>query len=245
MKKYAFPAIAIICILVYAFGAQATTVQIEPATQESPLAGRTLTMTVNVKFVSRLVAYQFRLAFDNTALRFSGIRDEGFLGVFGASTFPFLILDGQVVGFQEDITPDIVEAANSAGALIASNTMLGSPDGINGSAILATITFEVLEARASMLELQDVILSDFDGEPIEIDIISGAVTSPPNISPVAKAGDDQVAGMGETVAARERKGLRQGVPTRYAIHGAPGWGQRPLLRRRGRPGQPQAAVMDA
>jgi len=200
MRKYAFLATIIICILAFASGTQATTVVIEPETQESPSVGETLTVTVNVKFVSRLFAYQFHLTFDNTALKFSGIRDEGFLGVFGASTFPFLSLDGQVAGFQEDIAPDIAAAINLAGALTAANTILDGTRGISGSGILTTITFEVLEARASTLELQNVILSDFDGQPIETDVISGAVTSPPNAPPIAKAGDDQSAAMGESVA---------------------------------------------
>jgi len=199
MRKYTFLATVIIFILVFAFGTQATTVLIEPETQRSPAAGETLTVTVNVKFVSRLFAYQFGLIFDNAALKFTGISDWGFLGVLGADTFPFITVNGQVVDIQGAIPPDIIDAVNSTGVITAANTMLASPDGINGSAILATATFEVLEARSSALELQNVVLSDFDGQPMEMDVFGAAITPPPNVAPVARAGDDQTAAIGETV----------------------------------------------
>ena len=140
MKKHAFCAAAFVFMLAFAFGVQAVTILIDPATQDSPPAGGTLTVGVKVEDVTGLFAYQFELLFDNTALKLSAIQEREFLGSDGTATFPFLTLDVRMVGFQ-DITPDVALDVNSAGAIMIANTRLGSTAGIHGAGILVTICF--------------------------------------------------------------------------------------------------------
>ena len=199
MKKHLFCIIALAYILASAFGAQATTIEINPETQESPPAGGLITIGVRIEAVTSLFAYQFELTFDNTALRFSAIEEEEFLRSDETATFPFLTLGEQMVSL-EDVTPDIAQEVNSAGALVVANTRLGSAKGISGSSELIIITFEVLEAKASALELQNVVLADSDAQSIIADVSSGAITFTPNVPPVAEAGDDQAVEVGTTVS---------------------------------------------
>jgi PKD repeat protein len=198
MRNYVFCVVAIVCMLTLVLGTQATTILIDPATQGSPPAGGTLTVGVKIEDVTDLYAYQFGLAFDNTALKFSAIEGEEFLGADGATTFPFLTLDGQMVGIG-DITPDVVLDVNSAGALMVADVRLGGAGGVDGTGRIVTITFEVLEAKASTLELQDVVLADSDARSITPDVVSGTITPVPNVPPMADAGNDKSARTGEEI----------------------------------------------
>jgi len=198
MKKYVFCAIVFVCMLTFAFGTQATTVLVDPETQESPLAGETLTVGVKIEDATDLFAYQFSMAFDNTALSFSSIQDEGFLKADGATTFPFLTLDGRMVSFG-DITPDVALDVNSAGAFMVADVRLGSATGVNGTGRLVTITFKVLKAKASTLVLQNIVLADSNAQSITADVVGGIITSAPNVPPVAEAGADQTVVFGTTV----------------------------------------------
>lgn len=175
MRKYVFCTVALICMLVFASGTQAATIMINPATLESPTAGGTITVSVEVQDMTDLFAYQFDLVFDNAAVKFSGIQEENFLGADGTITFAFLSFDGQLATF-EDITPDVVLDVNSDGKISLANTRLGSIAGVAGAGKLVTIIFEVLEARASTLELQSVALADTDAQPIAADVVSGVIT---------------------------------------------------------------------
>ena len=198
MKKYVFCAVTLVCMLTFAFGTQAITILVDPETQESPPAGETLTVGVKIEDATDLFAYQFSLVFDNTALKFSAIQDEKFLAKDGATTFPFLTLDGQMVEFQ-DVTPDVALDVTSAGALKVADVRLGAATGINGTGGLVTVTFEVLEAKASTLELQNVMLADSDALSIAADVVGGTITFAPNVPPVAEAGDDQTVELGATI----------------------------------------------
>jgi len=198
MKKYVFCAVTLVCMLTFAFGTQAITILVDPGTQESPPAGETLTVGVKIEDATDLFAYQFSLVFDNTALKFSAIQDEKFLAKDGATTFPFLTLDGQMVEFQ-DVTPDVALDVTSAGALKVADVRLGAATGINGTGGLVTVTFEVLEAKASTLELQNVMLADSDALSIAADVVGGTITFAPNVPPVAEAGDDQTVELGATI----------------------------------------------
>ncbi len=185
---------------ILAFGAQATTVLIDPATQESPPAGGNLTVGVGIEDVTDLFAYQFDLVFDNTALKFLGIEEEEFLKTDGAATLPFIVLEGQMAGFQ-DVTPEVALAVNSAGRMMVANTRLGGAKGVDGTGTLVTISFEVLEPKASDLELQNVVLANSDdAQRIDAKVVGGSITFAPNVPPVAEAGDDRSARVGEEVS---------------------------------------------
>jgi PKD repeat protein len=183
---------------ILASGAQATIVLIDPATQESPPAGGNLTVGVKIEDITDLFAYQFDLVFDNTSLKFLGIEEEEFLKADGTATLPFIVLEGQMVGFQ-DVTPEVALAVNSAGRIMVANTRLGGAKGVDGTGTLVTISFEVLEPKASNLELQDVVLAD-SVQHIDANVVGGNVTFAPNVPPVAEAGDDRSARVGEEIS---------------------------------------------
>lgn len=216
MKKYTFCTIAFICMLIAAFGTQATVVLVDPATQESPPAGETLTVSIKVEDVADLYGYDIPLIFDNTALRFSSIQEEVFLRQDGIFTLPFLILgweeqdkEGQLVLFEE-ITPDVTLEVNSVGGLLIGNSRTTDVSGISGTDLLVTVTFEVLEAKASVLQLGNADFpvelfdstidpNDPDAGRIDTDVIDGSITFTPNVPPVAIAGDDQTVDKDTTV----------------------------------------------
>ena len=207
MKRYTFCAIVFICILTTAFIAQATTVLVDPATQESPPAGETLTVGIKVEDVMDLYGYDILLIFDNTALKFIGIQEENFLKQDDIFTIPHLILgweeqeeDREFVLF-DDIIPETEQKVNSAGGLLVVNTRTTDVSGIDGTAdMLITITFEVLEAKASVLQLGNadypVALLNSTVDPdtgfIDTNVINGEITFTSNLPPVAAAGDDQI-----------------------------------------------------
>ena len=203
MKRYTVYAIVFICILITAFIAQATTVLVDPATQESPPAGETLTVGIKVEDVIDLYGYDILLIFDNTALKFIGIQEENFLKQDAIFTIPHLILgwedqeeDREFVLFN-DITLETAQQVNSAGGLLIVNTRTTDISGIDGTAdMLVTITFEVLEAKASVLQLGNadypVALLNSAVDPdtgwIDTDVVDGEITSPPH-APVINTPD--------------------------------------------------------
>ena len=192
MKRYTFCAMVLIYMLTIAFGAPATTVLVDPATQESPPAGETLTVSVKVEDVTDLYGYQILLIFDNTALKFTGIQEEDFLpeaeippGMLDPCPFPFIMLgweeqekDGQLIPFQA--ATSVVEEVNLAGGVLAINGTCGPVSGTNGTGLLFTVTFEVLEAKASVLQLGNanypVELVDHEAGLIDTDVIDGEIT---------------------------------------------------------------------
>ncbi|MFC1712812.1 PKD domain-containing protein [Candidatus Poribacteria bacterium] len=216
MKRYTSCVIAFICTLIIAFGTQATVVSIDPAIQESPPAGETLTVGVKIEDVADLYGYDMLLVFDNTALKFSSIQEEVFLRQDGILTIPFLMLGWEEEGKErqlvlfEEITPEVALEVNSVGGLLIGNSRTTDVSGISGTDLLVTITFEVLEARASVLQLGNadhpVALFDSTVDPndpeagaIETDVVDGSITSTPNVPPIAVAGDDQTVDKDTTV----------------------------------------------
>ena len=217
MREYTYRAIILICMLTMAFGAQATTVLVDPAAQESPAAGEMLTVGIKVEDVTDLYGYDILMIFDNTALRFSEIQEEDFLNQDGTLTVPFLMLgweaqeaEGEFVQFQ-DIDSVTADEVNLTGGLLIGNTRTAGVSGVNGTGTLVTVTFEVLEAKASVLQLGNaeypVSLVDSTVDPnnpelgpIDADAVDGEIAFTPNAPPAAEAGDDQTVKEGDTVA---------------------------------------------
>ena len=164
MKNHALCIIMFIYMLVFAFGAYAATVVIDPATQESPAVGEMLTVGVNIQEAIDLFSCSFNLTFDSAALKFSTIEQGDFPGSDGASAVTLIgnqIVDGQGVLAEmmaltnsEGLTPELIDEVNSAGGITVAIDRLGGA-GIDGSGSLATITFEVLEVKSSTLALQN------------------------------------------------------------------------------------------
>jgi len=211
MKSYAFHVIIIVFMSMLAFGAYAATIMIDPATQETPAAGGTITVDVNVMDVTGLFGYQLDLVFDNTALNLSTILEGEFLGSDGVSTFAFVVSGGEMIEF-ENVAADTIAAVNSAGVLSIVGTRVGSAVNVDGTGELATVTFAVLEAKASTLELQNVLAANSDAQPISVDSENGVVEEAATI--VIKGdvnGDGNVRSNDAILALRISSGLM--VPT--------------------------------
>ena len=197
MEKYISYFLALICMLAFASGIQAATVMVDPAILDSPEEGETLAVNVKIQDVAGLFGYEFHLSFDNTALKFSDIEAGEFLGSDDADTLAFLKVDEQQVYFditpdmltffessgqamETEITSDIAAEINSAGTLTVVSTRLGGVTNIDGTGILAVITFEVLEVKGSTLKLENVELgtssADSEAQLIPTDVEDGAIT---------------------------------------------------------------------
>ena len=114
-----------------------TVVSIAPAPLVVPEVGEHLTVQVNIAGGEAVAGYQFTVAFDPSVLRY-----------VAADNADYLPTDAFAVPLPEKEHITLVTAA-------LNGTPLGSGDGT-----LATLTFEVLTAKAYGLHLTDVILSD-------------------------------------------------------------------------------------
>ena len=192
MKKIFF---TIIIMLVIITGVQSATVFVDPATQDSPNAGGTLSFSVKVKDVADLVGYQFELSFDKTAIKFLSIEEGDFLKADGVSLFPLPLplplvstKTGEGVAFK-DIVPDILSNINSAGAFtIAGLRFSTNHTGVDGAGTLVGLKFEVIEAKGSKIEINNAygdpninpaVLLDSNVTAIAADLVGGVINQPP------------------------------------------------------------------
>ena len=132
-----------------------TAVFVEPRRVTSPAAGEQLQVSINVKDAADVIAYEVRVGFDPTALRYVSITNADYLpaGAFAAPP--------QVSG-------------NSV--YLAATSVAGSAAAANGT--LATLTFEVVSAKASTITLSDVLLSDSNVTPLALTSVDGEVRAP-------------------------------------------------------------------
>jgi hypothetical protein len=194
MKKIFF---TIIIMLVIITGVQSATVFVDPATQDSPNAGGTLSFSVKVKDVADLVGYQFELSFDKTAIKFLSIEEGDFLktglkpdtpDIEG--TVPSVVTNtGKSVAFKS-ITPEILSDINSAGAFTVFNVRYSTINktGVDGAGILVGLKFEVIEAKGSKIEINNAygdpninpaVLLDSNVTAIAADLVGGVINQPP------------------------------------------------------------------
>lgn len=175
MKRYIFYAILIMFALFSITKAQSVTIMIDPAAQNSPKAGETITINVKIGEIGDLFGYQFKLGFDNTSVQVSKIEEGDFLKSDGASVIAFVYLKDQMVYFK-DITPDTLNTINSEGELTAAGLRLGSNTGVKGLGTLVKITFAVKEAKANVLELSEVKISDSSAALVSpLDLKNGVI----------------------------------------------------------------------
>lgn len=214
MRKRVFCAIILIYISVFAFGTYAATIKIDPPTQVSPAAGGTISVDVGIENVIGMYGYQLELVFDKTALKFSSIEKGEFLGKDGASTFAFLLVSGQMVEFQ-NITQDIAAQVNSAGMLSIASTRVGEDTDVSGTGRLATVKFQVLQSKASILELQNVMIADSDGQAITVDVENGAVETGTSVIKGDVSGDGQVRSNDAILTLRIASQLIQPTPEEF------------------------------
>ena len=116
-------------------------VSVSPAEIASAAVGAQLQVSINIAQGVNITGYDFTLAFDSTALRYVESSNADYLP--GAIDIPVVVTEGNV----------LMGAASLSGPALAS------------SGTLATITFEVIAAKASTLTLQKVELTDNESPP--------------------------------------------------------------------------------
>lgn len=176
-------------MLVIISGVQSATVFVDPATQESPNGGGTLSFSVKVKDVADLLACQFELSFDKTATKFLSIEEGDFLKASGVNTLPLVTTKTGKSSAFKDITPEILSDINSAGTFTIANLRYGKDNlnGVDGSGILVSLKFEVIEAKGSNIGLKNAfgdpklnpVLVDSNASAINADLTGGVINQPP------------------------------------------------------------------
>ena len=134
-----------------------TQVGITPSPVESPIIDAQLVVNVNIVEGQNVGGHQVTVGFDETALRYVESANGDYLpaGAFFAPP----VVDGNHV---------TLGATSLAGAS-------------NGNGTLATLTFEVIDVKESLLALSDVILTDSDGELLPYLATGGLVIEPPHV----------------------------------------------------------------
>ena len=136
------------------------TVSVSPASVQSPDVGEQLTFSLNIANGVNIAGYQATMFFDRTAFRLVDFTEGDYLP---ADAF-----------FADPI--EIYESASSNRVILAANTLA---EASNGAGTLVTLTFKVVDFKASTLTLSQVYLVDADGKRWEATTSNGAVTIPP------------------------------------------------------------------
>ena len=135
-------------------GDRSDTVSLLPASVQSPNIGQQLKLSLKIANGENVAGYQATVQFDDTALRFvSGMNGD------------FLPADAFFV--EPKVEGNLVKL-NAA-------SLAGESD---GDGTLATLTFEVITAKASTLTLSDVLLSNRAGETFLPQIENAEITEP-------------------------------------------------------------------
>ena len=133
------------------------TVSVSPSPVQSPGIGEQLTLSLKIVDGENVAGYQVTVGFDSTALRYVAGANGDFLPA-GAFFVPPVVEENRVT--------------------LASSAIGGVS---NGDGTLATLTFKVVEVKASTLTLSQVALADSDGEISTPQLENGEVTEPPQL----------------------------------------------------------------
>ena len=153
-RKVLFSLLAVVmCVGFTAMSYGQAVVSVDPAEVESPAAGEELMVNINITGGAGVLGYEVDISYDPTALSFVGSANADYLPA-GAFATPAVESEGGVK----------ISAASLAGA---------APD---ADGTLATVTFEVVEAKASMIGIANVILAGANNAEIEATTMDGTVT---------------------------------------------------------------------
>ena len=156
-RKILFSLLAVVmCLGFTAMSYGQAVVSVDPAEVESPAAGEELMVNVNIMDGADVAGYQVHVNFDTTALEYVSSANGDYVS-------DVLLSDAGTVADASDGNFQMYAAAKP-GVVSA------------GDGVLATVTFKVLEAKASAISLTDVIISDSTSAPLEITIMDGMVT---------------------------------------------------------------------
>ena len=131
-----------------------TTVSLLPASVQSPAVGKRLTLNINITGGFKVAGYQATVQFDTTALRYL----EGVNGDYLLPTAYFV--------------PPVVDGN---GVTLNATSLAGDT---NGDGTLATLTFEVVSAKASTLTLSEISLVNSTGKKTHPKVEGAQITEP-------------------------------------------------------------------
>ena len=121
--------------------------------QTTPIAvGEQLNVDIQIADAQGVAGYELTVGFDPTVLRYIGGANADYLPVAAFALSP-IVLNGAVY--------------------IAATSIIGAASDSKGK--LATLTFEVVAAKASTLQLRNVILSDSAGMPLSVATRDGRI----------------------------------------------------------------------
>ena len=133
--------------------AAAVTVSISPSPVQSPAVGKQLVLNLNITDGEDVAGYQATVAFDTTALRYVSSANGSYLPA-GAFVVPTLVNGNQIT--------------------VAATSLTG---GSQGDGTLATLTFEVIDVKSSVLTLSGVELTDTNADFLSVRSENGEVVT--------------------------------------------------------------------
>ena len=134
------------------------TVRLAPSTVQSPAIGEQLTFSLNITDGENVVGYQATVNFDTSALRYVESENDNYLPS-GAFFIP-PVAEGNTV-------------------TLAASSFAGES---SGDGTLATLTFEVVDAKTSTVRLSDVLLTDSSGESSAPEIENAEISEPSQLA---------------------------------------------------------------
>ena len=117
-------------------GTASSIVSISPASVKSPAVGEQLMLSLNITGGENVAGYQVTVKFDPTALKYASSENADYLPA-DPLTVPAIIIDDTVT--------------------LAATSLIGGSD---GDGTLATLTFEVVDVKPSMVHLLDTLLTN-------------------------------------------------------------------------------------
>ena len=132
-----------------------TVVFVAPRPLTSPAVGQQLKVSLNIKGAAGVSGYDVTVGFDPTALRYVESANADYLPA-GAFVAPAQV------------------TANSV--YLSAISLAGVAPTAEGT--LATVTFEVVSAKASTLVLDPVVLSDANAQELPVTAVGGQINAP-------------------------------------------------------------------
>ena len=170
-RKVLFSLLAVVmCLGFTAMSYGAAVVSVDPAEVESPAAGEQLMVNINVAGGAGVLGYEVDISYDPTALSFVGSANADYLPAGSFATQP---------------------VESEGGVKISAASLAGAASDADGT--LATVTFEVIEAKASTIGIASVILAGANNTTIEATTADGMVTAPAADTADDAAADDNEA----------------------------------------------------
>ena len=170
-KRLFCVAFIVTCLALTSSAKAETTISIDPPTYEvaEPDIGQTFAINITMNSVTNLWSWKVRVNWNPEVLNFTGIAEGPFLNSTGETLF---LWANNWSAIEEGYIPEI------------SCTLLSSGS-VNGSGVLATITFKSLSQGTSNITLTETVLKEpGTGHPeISHDVTDGEVTVIPEFQP--------------------------------------------------------------